>query len=176
MIAVSLVDGEESSEYLIQRSMMRPRFLLNLLSHCRGFAVNLGHDRIEADDIRRGLDAFSTDLIYDIDLEIRDVLPFAEDILYIFFGQSVRLTEHDINLLMGKFNIEERQKLFDILLWYGVLGVMRQDGDVAFIYSINYDMKRLKALIQLVPPDQRAFCINPAFWLGLEISAQERLI
>ncbi len=37
-------------------------------------------------------------------------------------------------------------------------------------------MKRLKALIQLVPPDQRAFSINPAFWLGLEISAQERLI
>ncbi len=142
MIAVSLVDGEESSEYLIQRSMMRPRFLLNLLSHCRGFAVNLGHDKIEADDIHRGLDAFSTDLIYDIDLEIRDVLPFAEDVLYSFFGQSVRLTEHDINLLLGKFNIEERQKLFDILLWYGVLGVICEDGDVAFIYSINYDMKR----------------------------------
>ena len=77
MIAISLVDGEESSEYLIERSMMRPRFLLNLLSHCRGYAINLGHDKIQADDIRRGLDAFSTDLIYDIDLEIRDVLPFA---------------------------------------------------------------------------------------------------
>ena len=79
MIAISLVDGEESSEYLIERSMMRPRFLLNLLSHCRGYAINLGHDKIQADDIRRGLDAFSTDLIYDIDLEIRDVLPFAEE-------------------------------------------------------------------------------------------------
>jgi hypothetical protein len=75
MIAVSLVDGEESSQYLIERSMMRPRFLLNLLSHCRGYAINLGHDKIQPDDIRRGLDAFSTDLIYDIDLEIRDVLP-----------------------------------------------------------------------------------------------------
>jgi hypothetical protein len=44
--------------------MMRPRFLLNLISHCRGFAVNFDHEKIEAEDIRKGLDAFSTDLIY----------------------------------------------------------------------------------------------------------------
>jgi hypothetical protein len=177
MIAVSLVGGEESSQYLIERSLMRPRFLLNLLGHCRGYAVNLGHEKVEADDIRRGLDAFSTDLIYDIDLEIRDVLPFAEDVLYTFFGQSAWLTEQDINLLLSqKFNTEERIKLVNILLWYGVIGVIRQDGSDAFIYSVNYDMKRLTALLQLVPPEERMFCINPAFWLGLEIDAQKRLI
>jgi hypothetical protein len=177
MIAISLVDGEESSEYLIERSMMRPRFLLNLLSHCRGYAINLGHDKIQADDIRRGLDAFSTDLIYDIDLEIRDVLPFAEDVLYTFFGQSALLSEQDVNVLLSqRFNIAQRQKLVNILLWYGVIGVIRQDSSEAFIYSVNYDMKRLTALLHLVPPEQRAFCINPAFWLGLEINTQARLI
>jgi hypothetical protein len=177
MIAVSLVDGEESTQYLIDRSMMRPRFLLNLLSHCRGYAINLGHDKIQADDIHRGLDAFSTDLIYDIDLEIRDVLPFAEDVLYTFFGQSARLSGQDINLLLGqKFDSDQRQKLVEILLWYGVIGVIRPDGTEAFIYSVNYDMKRLTALLHLVPAEQRTFCINPAFWLGLEINTQERLI
>jgi hypothetical protein len=177
MIAVSLVDGEESSQYLIERSMMRPRFLLNLIGHCRGYAINLGHEKIQADDIRRGLDAFSTDLIYDIDLEIRDVLPFAEDVLYTFFGQSARLSEQDINVLLSqKFNPHQRQKLVNILLWYGVIGVIRQDGSDAFIYSVNYDMKRLTALILLMPPEQRTFCINPAFWLGLEIDSRERLI
>jgi hypothetical protein len=177
MIAVSLVDGEESSQYLIERSMMRPRFLLNLIGHCRGYAINLGHEKIQADDIRRGLDAFSTDLIYDIDLEIRDVLPFAEDVLYTFFDQSARLSEQDINILLSqKFNPHQRQKLVNILLWYGVIGVIRQDGSDAFIYSVNYDMKRLTALILLMPPERRTFCINPAFWLGLEIDSQERLI
>jgi hypothetical protein len=157
--------------------MMRPRFLLNLLSHCRGYAINLGHEKIQADDIRRGLDAFSTDLIYDIDLEIRDVLPFAEDALYTFFGQSARLSEQDINILLSqKFDMDQRQKLVNVLLWYGVIGVIRQDGSDAFIYSVNYDMKRLTALLQLVPPEQRTFCINPAFWLGLEINTHERLI
>jgi hypothetical protein len=177
IVAVSLVDGEESSQYLIERSMMRPRFLLNLLSHCRGYAINLGHDKIQADDIRRGLDAFSTDLIYDIDLEIRDVLPFAEDVLYTFFGQCARLSEQEVNILLSqKFEADQRQQLFNILLWYGVIGVIRQDDSEAFIYSVNYDMKRLLALFHLVPPGQRKFLINPAFWLGLEINTQERLI
>jgi hypothetical protein len=98
---------------------MRPRFLLNLISHCRGFAVNFDHEKIEAEDIRKGLDAFSTDLIYDIDLEIRDVLPFAEDVLYAFLGQSARLTSEDIDRLLGKnFDAEARRKILEVLLWY----------------------------------------------------------
>jgi len=177
MICVSLIDGEETSQYLIDRSMMRPRFLLNLISHCRGFAVNFGHDMIDADDIRKGLDTFSTDLIYDIDLEIRDVLPFAEDVLYAFLGQSARLMADDIEqVLGGKFDADARAKILNVLLWYGVLGVVRPNDEVAFIYSVNYDMKRLNALLESVPLDKRSFFINPAFWPGLEITEQHRLL
>jgi hypothetical protein len=177
MICVSLIDGEETSQYLIDRSMMRPRFLLNLISHCRGFAVNFGHEKIDADDIRKGLDAFSTDLIYDIDLEIRDVLPFAEDVLYAFLGQSAGLTSEDIDRLLGKkFDGSARAKILDVLLWYGVLGVVRPTDEVAFIYSVNYDMKRLTALLEGVPREKRLFFINPAFWPGLEITSQQRLL
>jgi hypothetical protein len=177
LICISLIDGEETSQYLIERSMMRPRFLLNLISHCRGFAVNFDHEKIEAEDIRKGLDAFSTDLIYDIDLEIRDVLPFAEDVLYAFLGQSARLTSEDIDRLLGKnFDAEARGKILEVLLWYGVLGVVRPTGDVAFIYSVNYDMKRLKGIIESESPEKRSFFINPALWPGLEITAQERLL
>jgi hypothetical protein len=177
LICVSLIDGEETSQYLIERSMMRPRFLLNLISHCRGFAVNFDHEKIGADDIRKGLDAFSTDLIYDIDLEIRDVLPFAVDVLYAFLGQSARLTGDDVDRLLGRnFDAEARGKIVEVLLWYGVLGVVRPSGDIAFIYSVNYDMKRLKGITEAEPPENRSFFINPALWPGLEITAQERLL
>jgi hypothetical protein len=176
-ICVSLIDGEESAQHLIDRSMMRPRFLLNLISHCRGYAVNLGHERIEVDDIRKGLDAFSTDLIYDIDLEIRDVLPFADDVLYTFFGQNARQEVNDISLLLqNRFGMEDAAKIVHVLLWYGVLGVIREDGDVAFIYSVNYDMRRLVALITSLPVDRRRFYINPAFWPGLEVADNPRLL
>jgi hypothetical protein len=32
---VSHVNGEESAQFLIDRCLMRPRFLLNLLKHCK---------------------------------------------------------------------------------------------------------------------------------------------
>jgi hypothetical protein len=176
MICVSLIDGEETSQYLIERSMMRPRFLLNLISHCRGFAVNFDHEKIDANDIRKGLDAFSTDLIYDIDLEIRDVLPIAVDVLYAFLGQSAHLTAEDVERLLGNnFDGAARTKIVDLLLWYGVLGVVRPTDEVAFIYSVNYDIKRLTGLMDGVPLEKRSFFINPALWPGLEITGQRRL-
>jgi hypothetical protein len=176
-ICVSLIDGEESAGYLIDRSMMRPRFLLNLINHCRGYAVNLGHETVEADDIRKGLSAFSTDLIFDIDLEIRDVLPFAEDVLYTFFAQNSVVDVSDVTaLLENRFGQEDAAKVVHQLLWYGVLGVIRDDGEAAFIYSVNYDMRRLVALLNSIAPDRRKFFISPAFWPGLEIKNEPRLL
>src|SRR5262249_31250931 len=51
-ICVSHIDGEETSQYLIDRSLMRPRGLIVLVKYCRGYAVNLGHNQIEVEDIR----------------------------------------------------------------------------------------------------------------------------
>jgi hypothetical protein len=58
-ICVSHIGGEESSQYLIDRSLMRPRSLIDLINHCRSCAVNLRHARIEPEDIRKGLALFS---------------------------------------------------------------------------------------------------------------------
>ena len=170
-IFVSLVNGEESSQYLIDRSLMRPRFLLNLISHCRGFAVNMEHQRIEIEDIEKGLAAYSTDLIYDIDLEIRDVLPFAEDVLYNFLESPSHLSPHTFNEILAKAKFSEEQcgMIQEILLWYGVLGVARDDDEVAYIYDVNFDVKRLTILLGRVPDDAPRLVINPAFWAGLEI-------
>src|ERR1035441_10177638 len=44
-ICVSHIAGEESSQYLIDHCLMRPRALIDLANHCRGFAVNLGHPK-----------------------------------------------------------------------------------------------------------------------------------
>jgi hypothetical protein len=171
LIFVPFINGEESSQYLIDRSLMRPRFLLNAISHCRGFAVNLEHERIEVDDIDRGVSAYTTDLIYDIDLEIRDVLPFAEDVLYNFMGSAAVLAMDDIDRVLTDAGFDETQRasLIDIFLWYGVIGVMRDDGDAAYIYDVNYDVRRLKILIDRIESTAKRIIINPAFWSGLEI-------
>lgn len=85
-ICTSIVDGEESSQYLIDRCLMRPRCLLDLIIHCKGYAVNLGHERVQPEDIKKGIAAYATDLISEVALELRDVFPQGEDILYAFVG------------------------------------------------------------------------------------------
>lgn len=170
-IFTPIVHGEESSQYLIERSLMRPRFLLNIISHCRGFAVNLEHSKVEQEDIDRGISAYSTDLIYDIDLEIRDVLPFAEDVLYHFIDRPSHISLDELERVLEEagFDTGQQDRLMDILLWYGVFGVEREDGALAYIYNVNYDVKRLKVLISRLERDVRRLVINPAFWAGLEI-------
>ena len=64
-ICISHYKGEETSQYLIERSLMRPRNLLKMLAHRLGFVVNLGRERIEQADIEKGLKAYSLDLITD---------------------------------------------------------------------------------------------------------------
>jgi hypothetical protein len=172
-VAVGLVNGEESSQYLIERCLMRPRALLDLINHCRGSAVNLRHNRIEEDDFRKGLQTFSNDLVSEINLEIRDVLPEAEDLLYHFIGSAKLFTRVALEeMLIGEGRkVEEVSKIVDVLLWHGVLGVVLIDGTVQYIYNANYNMKILKAHVaKLEAQNVRAtFQINPAFWPALGV-------
>jgi hypothetical protein len=170
-ICVSHVAGEESSQCLIDRCLMRPRALIDLANYCHGFAVNLGHARIEVSDITKGLAAFSADLVKDIGFEIRDIFPMAEKVLYAFIGEPQTLPKRElIRLLEARGTPPENvDEITQLLLWYGVLGVKLVDGNVSYIYSVNYEMEILKAIIEKLAPQGIVYVINPAFVLGLQI-------
>lgn len=172
-VCVSHVDGEESSQYLIDRCLMRPRALIDLANLCRGSAVNLGHARIEVEDIAKGLGHFSSDLIVDIGYEIRDVLPAAEDVLYVFIDEPQVLSDRALHSLLERGGIAPANTLtiVDILLWYGVLGVRREDGAVIYIYNVNYSMAVLKGIIRKLETVGVVYVVNPAFVPGLQIRA-----
>jgi hypothetical protein len=171
-ICVSHVAGEESSQYLIDRCLMRPRALIDLANYCHGFAVNLGHPKIEVSDINKGIAAFSSDLVKDIGFEIRDVFPDAENVLYAFIDEPQTLPAKELTGLLERggivpANIEE---IVDLLLWYGVLGVRRIDGIVSYIYTVNYEMQILRGIIRKLDSQQGlVYVINPAFIPGLQI-------
>ena len=55
--------GEDTSTYLINHSLMRPRNLLKIFNHCRGFATNFNRQKIEEYDIEKGLKSYSADLL-----------------------------------------------------------------------------------------------------------------
>ena len=60
---------------------------------------------------------------------------------------------------------ELREQATDILLWYGFLGVKIGVDKSRYIYSVNYDMKRLKGFMAKAGRKHLRYCINPAFWL-----------
>lgn len=173
-ICVSHVNGEESSQYLIERSLMRPRYLMDLVNHCKGIAVTLGHAKIEAEDIEKGLNIFSSDLIADLSHEIRDVLPDREDAVYAFIGSERELSDDELrlNLMEAGVDDEEIEKLIDVLLWYGFIGLLDGDGDAKFIYNVNYNPRLLRALQKGRSASVKTYAVNPAFWPALGIAAK----
>jgi hypothetical protein len=174
LICVPLITGEESSQYLIERTLMRPRNFIELLNHCRGYAVSLRHDVIREEDVANGLKAYSADLLRDISLEIRDVRPSAVDAPYGFIGAPAQFNEEQLHAMFreGHVNGAEFNAVYDILLWFGFLGVVGSDGEPKYIYSFGYDFKLFSATINSLRKDGITYQVNVAFWPALGIKAR----
>jgi hypothetical protein len=167
---VNLIEGEDTSEHMIERSLMRPRNLITLFNHCKSFAVNLTHAKIVGDDINKGLHAYSNDLIIDFDRELGDVEPAAAGLVYEFLEESSELTKEDLLRLIVRHGVAETdfERIKYFLLYYGILGVSEPKGEATYIYKVGYDARKLRVLERKLG-DRVHYAINPAFWPGLEI-------
>lgn len=165
----SHIDGEETSQYLIERSLMRPRGLLDLVNHCRSHGANLRHDKITVADIRHGEEAYSTELVQTIDYEIRDVFPAADGIMFDLLGEGAWIEQARIAQILERRGLvgPDAERALDFLLWYGVLGIVRDDGDPVYIYNMHYSAQRMRSALE--KQQKPTFQINPAFWAGLEV-------
>jgi|GEM_PF-290410 uncharacterized caspase-like protein len=176
-VSITHINGELTIDYLIERSLMRPRNLLSLVNYAKGNAINLRHTRITEEDIKKAVDTYSADIGNEIGLEIRDVFPSAEDILYSFIGVKRKFSLKDLKTYLRSTKIDEKDesRIIEILFWFAFLGVTRKkDGDEkdSYIYDVFYDMKKLKQLAHLnevMEEDSVTLCIHPAFWPFLEI-------
>jgi len=167
-IFVSHYAGEDSSQYLIDRSLMRPRFLLNLINQCKSFAINLNHELILEEDIEKGLAAYSTDLLTDIGYEISDVVNGVDGVLYAFISSACLLKKAEIFQTLGEYGVDENlfEEILKVLLWYGFIGLIVQ-GEPKYIYDFGYSMKLVSGVIK--KQKDIDYQINPAFWPALMI-------
>jgi hypothetical protein len=169
-ICVSHYKGEETSQYLIDRSLMRPRNLLKIFAHCRGFAVNLGRERIEQVDIEKGLRAYSLDLITEADQELTDIIGSDTALLYHFIGEGDHFEQSQVaSIVRGAGIPDDRiETVIEFLLYYGFLGVTLDSETPRYIFDVGYDMKLLKVLISKNQQSLR-YQLNPAFYPGLNL-------
>jgi len=166
---VSHYYGEESADYLIERSLMRPRNVLKIFNHCRGFATNFRHAKIEEGDIEKGLRAYSEDLLVELDHELTDVFPAAKDLLYHLLDAPAMMTTSELIELIANAGVGTGsvQRIFDFLIYYGVIGLRTDEGDL-FIYGVNYNQKMIEARAHRIGENAK-YVVNPAFWPALNI-------
>lgn len=169
-ICASHFRGEESSAFIIERSLMRPRYVLKIFNHARGFATNFSRLRISEEDIQKGMRAYSQDLLIELDRELSDVQPAAKDLLYHFIDAPSVLDAAALGRIVEEAGIEAAgaEGVTDFLLYYGVLGVRTGDTDF-FIFNVAYDLKALKIRAKRGGANT-LYLINPAFGpaLGLK--------
>jgi hypothetical protein len=168
-VCVSHIEGEESSQYLIDRSIYRPRNILKLLYHCRAVALNVGKDKIEEDEIKKGLKTYSTDLVIEADREISDVMPEARKKIYALVNESPSFTLDELEILFAESSwpAGTLEKLLKNMLYFSIFGIER-DSEVRYIYDVGYDMEILSAEIKKFSGAIR-YHLHPAFWPALGI-------
>jgi hypothetical protein len=166
---VSHYHGEDTSGYLIERSLMRPRNLLKIFNHCRGFATNFRHQKIDEEDIEKGLRAYSNDLLVELDHELTDVFPLARDLLYHFLDADAVMSDAQLRALIKSAGVEEPnvRRIIEFLIYYGVLGLRTEEGDL-YIHQVSYNPKMIEARAQRAGT-KALYVIDPAFWPALNI-------
>lgn len=169
-LCASYYEGEETSQYMIDRCLMRPRNLLKIFNHCKGFAVNLGHSRIEVEDIEKGLKSYSNDLFTEANLELSSIEPQAEDIIYHFIGEDWKFKQEELEILFEGHSLpqEKYNEVIRFFLYFGFFGVRTPGKDPVYIFDVGYDMKQLEVQISK-HHEHVEFTLNPAFWPALGI-------
>jgi hypothetical protein len=164
------VAGEDTFRYILSRTFMQPRAVLNFVRKCIQIAISRDHQRVLAEDIRVAEKIFSEDMLNDLRFEIRDVFPDYPDILHEFLGQSKKVSREDILLVIMSQKMPETMldRVLDTLLWFSFLGVASGD-DETYSYQINYDLRKLKAQIATSSASTPIYTIHPAFHVALDV-------
>ncbi len=160
-------DGISAIDYMINSSLRRPRFLIDLMERTLSFAINRGHGFVTKEDVMEGARQMSLYLVSDFAYEMRDIAGTPEDIFYSFIGVPATLTNGEVERKITQLNFATPvDSVIELLLWYGFLGVINSDEQPVFIYDRAYDFRRLEA--ERGPVGDVTYAINPAFLLGLK--------
>lgn len=165
----SHVGGVDSFEYIMDRTLMRPRHFLQFLRQAFQVAINRSHDRVQADDILQAERSYSEDLLLVTGFEIDDAHQELRDALYLFHGSKAILDVEDATILLLEKVEDEAGALraIELLIWYGFLGV-RSPGQLVARYAHDVQGNTRHLVSEAKRRDARVV-INPAFHAALTV-------
>jgi hypothetical protein len=162
------VKGENSFSYILDRTFMRPRDILNFVRKSIQIAVSRSQTRVDEKDILTAEAAFSEDMLNDLRYEMRDVFPGYPEILNHFLLQSWRLSRDDISVILLEAGVttSDIDKVIDMLLWFSFFGVLRAAEEI-YSYRMLYNLPKLKSLLPANDAASALYVIHPAFRMAL---------
>jgi hypothetical protein len=151
---------------LIDNSLRRPRFLIDLCKKTISCAMNRGHAFVTPEDVEEGLRLMARYLVSDFAYEMRDVAGTPENILYSFIGAPALQSETEIEDIVASDKLGTNiAETIELLLWYGFLGFLSEALVPLFIYDVEYDFRRLEAEQSRLRGDV-VYVVNSAFLNG----------
>jgi hypothetical protein len=131
-------------------------------------AVNRGHDRVAEADVLQAERAFSEDAFQDLVLELRDVKPHYQDMLYAFIGTTMVLSRAEVERCLSGAGVQpdEIQEALDLLLWFGFLGIHQYPDEERYAYQFQHNLRKMLSGLN----DYYGFVIHPSFRSALGCS------
>ena len=148
-ISETVISGKAVLDFLVDASLMRPRYLIRLAETARRRALTLGRNKIEEADYMFGLEELGWQVLEDLDREISDLVPNSSQLIFEILSQRENLTAGKLKYiaLSSVTNEPDADILIDVLLWSGAIGVEDQNRE-KYIYDCGYRKRYLSALIQ----------------------------
>lgn len=147
-VSVQIVDAKPVLDFLVDGSLMRPRYLIRLFETARRRAITFGRSQIEESDYQAALKELGWQVVEDLDREIADLVPDSADLLFEIMQSGRGLTAAKFRYIAGKRLSGDVaiNKLLDVMLWNGSLGV-QDGGGPKYIFDCGYKRQYLAALI-----------------------------
>jgi hypothetical protein len=166
----SVVGDRDSFEFFVDHCLMRPRFLIEIIEYAIATAINRGHDKVLEEDCIDAVREHSYSILNDFAYEIRDVSGASEKVMDSMVGTTNYVTKGEVLDRFERAKVidpQDSEKLFQYMLWYGVLGVINQNNVECYIYDFNYDVNRLVAEA-VMQNDEPLYVFNPALHVALK--------
>jgi hypothetical protein len=148
-ISDNFVDGVPVLEYLIDKSLMRPRYLIRLFETARRRALTLGKERIGESDYQFATKELGWQVLEDFDREIADIIPDGSSLLFEILINQEKLTADKLRYVCKKKiqNKDLIEKFIEVLIWSGALGVIREAKPI-YIFDCGYRRQYMSSLIE----------------------------
>jgi energy-coupling factor transporter ATP-binding protein EcfA2 len=172
------IADQDITVYLIGRTLMRPRDVIQLCNACRDTAKTNGNSQITEKDIKQSLSLYSNWKLSDLQNEWTINYPFLADIFVLLANSSyfIKRTTFEARLELIKKDLSTRfpsfgstlsaDAILSTLYSIGLLGVIRH-GEATFYYQEKTERR--------IQPKDCEFIIHPCFRNALQSTSAMHL-